>query len=249
MKKSANLGCIRPSGLLGGCLTSLAGMHVGHVMGLTVSLVVFPILMIPSACSTSGQFNNGVARVDEPSMAGTSSQPVGHSNPLSTPANQSTSQEEVSNHMSTYYQLTDEDIVTNFTVCMRDYGFNIPDPELNADGSINWGPLKEAISSDPEYQKRSNQAFDDCLPLLERFTDSGEDSKEDEIELQDKMLEFSQCLRDNGLDVSDPDFSGKSRASLKPIIAGLKGADSRVERIMGQCTEASFGAKEKSPKQ
>ena len=80
---------------------------------------------------------------------------------------------------------------------MRDHGFNIPDPELNADGSINWAPLKESIDQDPKYAAKSKEAYEDCLPLLEGATFSKKESPEDEIELQDNLLKYAKCLSPN----------------------------------------------------
>jgi len=136
--------------------------------------------------------------------------------------------------------LTDEEMVTGFTVCMRNHGFNIPDPELNADGTVNFYALKEGVFREPEYKGASTKAFDQCLPLLDRFTVAKDESPEDEIELQDNLLKFAQCLRDNGVAVADPDFSGE-RESWKSNLQDIKGAASRLEKIIALCSESIFG--------
>lgn len=137
-------------------------------------------------------------------------------------------------------ELADEETATEFTACMRDYGFNIPDPELNADGTVNFNSLKEGVFGEPKYKGASTKAFDQCLPLLSRFTAAKEESTEDEIELEDNLLKFAQCLRDNGLEVSDPDFS-RDREAWKSNLEDIKGSGSRVEKIIDLCSESVFG--------
>ncbi len=113
---------------------------------------------------------------------------------------------------------------------------------MNADGTIDWVTLKGSMAQDPRYdEKASAEAFDDCLPLLERATFSSKESPEDEIELQNDLLRFAQCLRDEEIDVPDPDFSGDSRDGMGSIKCVLKWADSRVERSFDKCNEFVFG--------
>jgi hypothetical protein len=68
---------------------------------------------------------------------------------------------------------------------------------------------------------------------------------EDEIEMQDKLLTFTQCLRDNGLEVQDPDFSEGSRSAMKPVVQDIKGSDPRVEEITDLCSEQVYVGSEK----
>ena len=130
---------------------------------------------------------------------------------------------------------------------MRDNGFDMTDPELNSDGTLIWesvkGPLAEAgfnLKSD-----KGSAAYEECSPLLERITLADQKNAEDEIEMQDKLLIFAQCLRDNGLEVPDPDFSEGSRSDMKTMLEDIKGAESRVEMIIDLCTEQAYGASDK----
>lgn len=103
--------------------------------------------------------------------------------------------------------LSDEDKALAFADCMRDEGIDWPDPATNADGSID--PLGGltlrdiAATGDPETIQA---AADVCSPLLDGASFLPEDDGLDAA-TQDSLLEFAQCLRDNGLDVDDPDFS------------------------------------------
>ena len=142
-------------------------------------------------------------------------------------------------------KFSDEDMTTEFTNCMRGYGFGINDPTINADGTIYWGSLKQEISQDPESQNKSNPALDECLPLLEDATatdnsQGGAVSKtEAMIEGQDQLLEFAQCLRQSGITVPDPDFS--NAAGGKDMLDGIKITD-ETQDIIDTCKRNLFGA-------
>ena len=209
---------------------------------LLLSLEMLTMLIAMSACSSSSQSNRGVARVEESQGVENPTRSLGISNPQSDTTAQSAVGAGTFVENISAAGLTDEEITTNFTICMRDHGFNIPDPELNADGSINWAPLKESIDQDPKYAAKSKEAYEDCLPLLEGATFSKKESPEDEIELQDNLLMYAKCLRDNGIDVPDPDFSDEARKGMKPLVENLKGANSRVQQSIDLCVDLVFGA-------
>lgn len=103
--------------------------------------------------------------------------------------------------------LSDEDKALAFADCMRDEGIEWPDPATNADGSID--PLGGltlrdiATTGDPETIQAAAGV---CSPLLDGASFLPEDDGLDAA-AQDSLLEFAQCLRDNGLDIDDPDFS------------------------------------------
>jgi len=100
----------------------------------------------------------------------------------------------------------DEAAALEFAQWMRDQGIDFPDPVIEADGSIDlFAPMREAIQSGgipPEMQA----AIPVCGPLIEGA--SFLPTEDNFTEIQDQVLEFAQCLRENGVDVQDPDFSG-----------------------------------------
>lgn len=218
---------------------------IGESMRYDRRLILGPALLLAalvlSACSGSGQANSGVARVDDSKVVKPPIKSAGPSNPKSDTPVKSTSEADTSDGNTNADEPTDEEITTNFTVCMRDHGLDVPDPELNADGSIDWEDIKQAINQDPKSNK-SSKALEECLPLLEGATFSEKKAPEDEIELQDDLLAFAQCLRDEGIDVLDPDFSGDPRAGMADVKQALKRANAKVERGFDLCNELVFGA-------
>ena len=104
---------------------------------------------------------------------------------------------------------TDEEQALAFAQCMRDEGVDFPDPTTNADGSIDFfGGLGPGGGGGFDPNDTSVQdAIEVCGSLIDgaSFLPNGGDGFD--AETQDTLLEFTQCLRDNGLDVDDPDFS------------------------------------------
>lgn len=91
-----------------------------------------------------------------------------------------------------------------FSQCMRDNGVpDFPDPTIDADGNPEFFPGGQP----PEGmdQDSMDAAFDACQDLIADVVLSF--LPEDTTELEDTFLEFSQCMRDQGIDLPDPDFS------------------------------------------
>ena len=183
------------------------------------------------ACGFTDQKDPGVTKIEQPELVDVRGQPGDKPDSM------------------TKQQLTDEDVSTKFTSCMRDHGFNIPDPELYADGTVNMGSIKQNISQDPNYDlnsQKTKRAFDECVPLLGEASFSKQKSAENEIELQDNLLMLAECIRSHGLQVADPDFSVGLRGNIKSNLENIKGPDSKVERAIQLCSGQIFGSK-KSP--
>lgn len=105
---------------------------------------------------------------------------------------------------------TEEAQALAFAQCMRDEGIDWPDPITNADGSIDlFGGDGRGDGQDVGggVDDGRREALDVCGPLVEgaSFLPGGVGGFDAETE--DAFLEFTQCLRDNGVDVDDPDFS------------------------------------------
>lgn len=197
-------------------------------MSLVIRNVAFflllQVLVSIFACSSSTQSNLGVVRIYESQI-----DTISEKSP------------EVDIDISLAMP-TDEDITIQFTMCMRNHGFDIPDPTVNADGTVDWLVLKENMVQDPNYSiaSKTKGALDECLQLLEGITFNNKGLKEDPIELQDNLLRFSRCLRDNGVDLADPVFGEKPRESMKSMLVTAKGTNRKVQKAVDLCREAVF---------
>ena len=139
---------------------------------------------------------------------------------------------------------TDEEIATDFTECLRMEGFDVSDPELNADGTVNMRTLRQNLANNPKFNfqdPRTRESMQKCVPVLQNASFAGQPSQEDEIELQDNLLQIAQCLRDAGIDVKDPDFSAGRGQAFRSMLDGVNLDQDTLRENVSQCSEAIFG--------
>ena len=96
-------------------------------------------------------------------------------------------------------ETTFEEGVLEFAQCMREEGINFPDPPFDIDGNPQFDNLE--IENEEEFEK----AFENCEDILRNALPEQFDlDPEVEAALVDASLEFSQCMRDQGVDFPDP---------------------------------------------
>lgn len=100
-------------------------------------------------------------------------------------------------------ELSQEEALQNFAECMREQGVDFPDPD--PDGGFEGAEdLREVMENEPE-------AVEACQEHLA----SGDQDLSDPA-VQAALLEFSQCMRDNGIeDFPDPGEDGFGPALLE----------------------------------
>lgn len=105
---------------------------------------------------------------------------------------------------------SDEEKAQEFAKCMRDNGVDLPDPEPDGNGGFDYGMADAGVDvSDPNFRK-AVRACRDKLP-------GGGKDYLDDPEVQAQLREFAQCMRDNGVDVPDPDPDGGFGGGLADI--------------------------------
>jgi hypothetical protein len=95
---------------------------------------------------------------------------------------------------------TDEDKQRDFIKCMQDHGVNAQEAPPPA-GSAGGGGGGIAIEGGPGDEEKLREADAACRHLLPNGGKPPQLSAED----LDKMREHAKCLRENGLNVPDPD--------------------------------------------
>ncbi len=100
-------------------------------------------------------------------------------------------------------QIDTEQAMLNFTQCLRDEGLDIQDPEIDADGGFNFRQLAEGAGDIDQEALRAG--FEACQSELEGITLRG--GGIDRTAIQDTLIEYAACMRDNGYDMEDPDLS------------------------------------------
>jgi hypothetical protein len=98
-------------------------------------------------------------------------------------------------------EVSDEEQALLFVECMREQGFDLPDPEPDGNGGFDFGLADAGVDFDDPAFREAIQACRDELP-------GGGQQNFDDPEFQERMREFAQCMRDNGVDVPDPDPNG-----------------------------------------
>ena len=86
--------------------------------------------------------------------------------------------------------------------CLRNEGVNVPDPTITGDGNIRFSPPADFGAGDLGTLQT---AADACADLIEGL-DIGFQNI-DLTTITDNLLVFASCMRDNGYDIRDPDFS------------------------------------------
>jgi len=99
--------------------------------------------------------------------------------------------------------VSDEDALLEFSACIRENGIeDFEDPTMSADGV----PEFSLRSVEGDHTREEMQAaFEACQDHLEGLA-FGPGSI-DLTEVEDTLVEFSACMRDNGYDMPDPDLS------------------------------------------
>ena len=95
-----------------------------------------------------------------------------------------------------------EERVRELVQCLRDEGINVPDPTITGDGNVQFGPPADFGADDLDDLQAAAEV---CEELLE-----GLDIGIENIDLTtigDNLLKFAVCMRANGYDIRDPDFS------------------------------------------
>lgn len=155
-----------------------------------LSIVPLALILMLAACSTSG---SGVATIDRGGDAE-------GGDPTQTPA-----------------AATDfEEAFLAYTSCMRQNGIEMPDFEsAHGDGSgsqrLDEGDTQPPpLPFDPESEEYL-QADEICREHLAGVVGDG---REDEVPLteeeQEALLEYTECLRANGIDIADPNEYGEA---------------------------------------
>lgn len=100
--------------------------------------------------------------------------------------------------------------------CMRSNGVTeFPDPVVSADGTASFDFQAMATSGIDRESTAFRQAIDECGELLEGTTLGGGPFGDDP-DAEDRLLEFAQCMRDNGV----PDFEDPQIGTAGPPAAG-----------------------------
>lgn len=144
----------------------------------------------------------------------------------------------------------EDEAVLEWAQCMRDNGVDIADPTVDADGNVQLGaPTGDANPQSGEFQVASEA----CGDLLSGTTFTGPAGGGGIDGLQEGLVAFTTCLRDEGLDVGDVDLGsgppvgaagaapggdGLSLDLLASVIPGFDPEDPNAQSAVDTCQPA-----------
>lgn len=124
-----------------------------------------------------------------------------------------------------------------FARCMRENGVDMPDPVAGGGFGGAAGGAAVQVGGDGIDAEKMQKAFETCGTLL------GAGGPGDGIaidpEMQDKLVEFAGCMRDNGVDFPDPGADGGGMISIggpggiDPSSSEFQAAQEACQSILG----------------
>ncbi|MGL5863933.1 MAG: hypothetical protein ACRCY9_22045 [Phycicoccus sp.] len=136
-----------------------------------------------------------------------------------------------------------EQQLLDYVECLRGEGLDVPDPTVDAEGNLTLRPQGGAGGGQPQIDRDQFQkAQETCGQPPEGALGIDE---QDRSELEDAALEFAKCMRGEGIDVPDPDFSqggpGGGGGGQGPF-GDLNTDDPKVAAAVEKCQSAFGGA-------
>jgi hypothetical protein len=125
-----------------------------------------------------------------------------------------------------------EQAVLAFTACLRDEGLNVDDPAIDAEGNLV-APTPHAAAAETLDMGAVHAAFEVCQEFLDNVAFGM--STEDLAEREDELLAFAVCMRENGYDMPDPDFSGEGHSGAGPFGDAIDTDDPAFQDAADSC--------------
>ena len=129
-----------------------------------------------------------------------------------------------------------------YVQCIRDQGVDIADPTVDADGNLTLGgggPGSGSGTGTPTIDHDALLAAQDVCGEVP--TGAFGSAIRDTTEFQDAALAFVQCMRDEGIDVADPDFSTTSGPGGGGMLGDVDRTDPAVIAALETC-QSDFAA-------
>jgi len=125
-----------------------------------------------------------------------------------------------------------EQAVLDFTACLRDEGLDIADPGVDENGNLV-PPNQHALAGQMLDMAALHSAFDVCRGLLDNVAFGL--NTEDLADREDELLAFAVCMRENGYEMSDPDFSAGGHTGDGPFGDAIDTDDPDYQRAATSC--------------
>ena len=137
-----------------------------------------------------------------------------------------------------------EDALLEYAQCMRGEGIDFPDPRTNGDGLVIMGGGARDGDGPPSEAEMDEMdaANETCQPILDAVErEMPRPDPEQEAEMRDEALAFSECMRDHGVeDFPDPQFDEDGGMQMRvggPDGGGIDPSDPDFQEAQEACGE------------
>jgi hypothetical protein len=112
----------------------------------------------------------------------------------------------------------------DFAKCMREHGFNEPDPQFTGGAIVQRGPT--GVDRNDPRLKAAEQVCQHYLP------DGGQTSPPNPQQRQ-RLLNFARCMREHGVDMPDPSPNGELQSRGRRDDPRLEAAQRACQQYLG----------------
>jgi hypothetical protein len=119
-----------------------------------------------------------------------------------------------------------------FTRCMRQHGYDMPDPQLEGN---NVGLQL------PNYQGQRAPKFQAAWQACRRYAPNGGQPHPPSAQERQQALAFARCMRQHGIDMPDPKFTADDIDQQLPT--GMRRDDPRLTAAEQACAQRGGGGK------
>ena len=124
-----------------------------------------------------------------------------------------------------------EQAMLDLAACLRDQGLDIEDPTVDSDGNVQFGGFRGAAAEGDIDRDAMRAAMDSCRDELGGVALGFGGRDFDLTALEDTMVEYAACMRENGYDIDDPDLSSFGPGSEgEPGEGGRRGPFGEIDR-------------------
>ena len=134
-----------------------------------------------------------------------------------------------------------EQAFLKFSQCMRDHGIDMPDPTTDSNGNLRLSrPTNIQFDNTADRQKlrTARQACQGNLKgVMQQFT------PQQRAQFQDNLLKLAQCMRSNGVNMPDPNFSQspETGGGRERFFGNINPQDPKVQSTLRTCRQQVFG--------
>jgi hypothetical protein len=124
-----------------------------------------------------------------------------------------------------------EQALLAFARCMRDNGVPIEDPQVDSEGNLQLQGQGALSNVDQATLDKAREA---CQEHLEGVTQGF--TPEDQTRMQDALVKYASCMRENGYDMPDPDFS-QGQGAVRGFFGSLDQDDPAYKKAHKACEQ------------